>query len=38
MAFTLPDPGAPNLDFERPADRAQLQRTAAALNARGFKV
>ena len=38
MAFTLPDPGAPTLDFERPADRAQLQRTAAALNARGFKV
>ena len=24
MAFTLPDPGPPNLDFERPADRARL--------------
>jgi hypothetical protein len=38
MAFTLPDPGPPNLDFERPADRAHLERTAAALAARGFKV
>jgi L-lactate utilization protein LutC len=38
MAFTLPDPGPPNLDFERPADRARLERTAAALTARGFKV
>jgi L-lactate utilization protein LutC len=37
MAFTLPDPGPPNLDFEQPADRAQLDRTAAALTARGFK-
>jgi hypothetical protein len=37
MAFTLPDPGPPNLDFERPADRARLERTAAALTARGFK-
>jgi hypothetical protein len=36
-AFTLPDPGPPNLDFERPADRAHLDRTAAALAARGFK-
>jgi hypothetical protein len=36
MAFTLPDPGPPNLDFERPADRAHLDRTAAALTARGF--
>jgi L-lactate utilization protein LutC len=38
MAFTLPDPGPPNLDFERPADRAHLQRIAAALAARGFQV
>jgi hypothetical protein len=38
MAFTLPDPGPPNLDFERPADRARLSRTAAALTARGFNV
>ena len=37
MAFTLPDPGAPNLGFERPADRAHLERTADALRARGFK-
>jgi len=37
MAFALPDPGPPNLDFERPADRAHLERTAAALTARGFK-
>jgi hypothetical protein len=36
-ALTLPDPGPPNLDFERPADRAHLDRTAAALAARGFK-
>jgi hypothetical protein len=36
MAFTLPDPGPPNLDFERPADRAHLERTATALAARGF--
>jgi L-lactate utilization protein LutC len=36
MAFTLPDPGPPNLDFERPADRAHLERTADALTARGF--
>jgi L-lactate utilization protein LutC len=36
MAITLPDPGPPNLDFERPADPAQLERTAAALASRGF--
>jgi L-lactate utilization protein LutC len=36
MAFTLPDPGPPNLDFVRPADSAHLERTAAALTARGF--
>ncbi len=36
-AVTLPDPGPPNLEFERPADRAHLERTAAALSARGFK-
>ena len=35
--MTLPDPGPPNLEFERPADRAHLERTAAALAARGFK-
>jgi hypothetical protein len=37
VAITLPDPGPLNLEFERPADRARLERTAAALNARGFK-
>jgi LUD domain len=36
MTFTLPDPGAANAEFERPADRARLDRTAAALTARGF--
>ncbi len=35
--MNLPDPGPPNLEFERPADRAHLERTAAALAARGFK-
>jgi hypothetical protein len=37
MAFTLPDPGPPNREFERPADRARLERTAVALADRGFK-
>src|SRR5882672_44086 len=37
MSITLPDPGPLNLKFERPADRARLDRTAAALNGRGFK-
>jgi L-lactate utilization protein LutC len=37
MAFALPDPGPPNVEFERPADRAHLERTAAALVARGFQ-
>jgi len=36
MTFTLPDPGPANLDFERPADRARLEQTAAALGRRGF--
>ena len=36
MTIPLVDPGAPNLEFERPADRAMLEQTAAALNARGF--
>src|ERR1700724_2907705 len=35
--MSLPNPGPPNLEFERPADRAHLERTAAALAARGFK-
>jgi hypothetical protein len=37
MTITLPDPGPPNLEFERPADRAHLERTGAALVGRGFK-
>src|SRR5712691_7243161 len=36
MSITLPDPGPLNLEFARPADRARLDRTAAALNSRGF--
>lgn len=36
MTFTLPDPGPVNLEFERPADRARLEQTAAALVRRGF--
>jgi hypothetical protein len=35
--ITLPDPGPPNLEFERPADWARLERVAAALTARGFQ-
>src|SRR5712671_4744937 len=37
MSITLPDPGPLNLEFEQPADRGRLDRTAAALNSRGFK-
>ena len=36
MSITLTDPGAPNLEFERPAGRARLERAAAALASRGF--
>lgn len=36
MTFTLPDPGPPNRQFERPAGRPRLERTAAALATRGF--
>lgn len=35
--MNLPDPGPPNLEFERPADLAHLERTAVALETRGFK-
>jgi hypothetical protein len=38
MTISLPDPGRPNPEFERPADRARLERTAAALTNRGFQV
>jgi L-lactate utilization protein LutC len=37
MAISLPDPGPPNVEFERPADRSHLERTAAALVSRGVK-
>jgi hypothetical protein len=37
ITIDLPDPGPPNLDFEQPADRARLERVAAALAARGFQ-
>jgi hypothetical protein len=37
MAMTLPDPGPPNPEFERRADRGHLERTAAALANRGFR-
>ncbi len=36
MNMILPDPGPPDLDFERPAHRSRLERTAEALRARGF--
>ena len=36
MSIVLPDPGLPNVAFERAADRSRLERTAAALTARGF--
>jgi acyl-CoA hydrolase len=36
MGFTLPDPGPVNPEFARPASRAELERTAAALAGRGF--
>ncbi len=38
MPITLPDPGPPNIQFERPADRVHLERTAAAMTGRGFTV
>jgi LUD domain len=37
VTITLPDPGPPNLEFEHPADRARLERTAAALASRGIQ-
>jgi len=36
VSVTLPDPGPPNLEFEQPADRAHLERPAAAVAERGF--
>jgi len=38
VPITLPDPGPPNIEFERPADRVHLERTAAAMTGRGFTV
>jgi len=37
MNMVLPDPGAPNHDFERPADRDRMERTVVALEGRGFR-
>jgi len=37
MSYTLPDPGPPNLEFERPADHARIEQTAQALESHGFK-
>jgi hypothetical protein len=37
MTISLPDPGPPNREFERPAERARLEGTAQALRARGFR-
>jgi LUD domain len=37
VSFVLPDPGPPNAEFERPADRARLERVSLALQARGFR-
>ena len=36
MSMVLPDPGPPNATFERAADLPRLERTAQALEARGF--
>jgi len=36
MRTVLPDPGAPNTAFQRAADPSSLERTAAALTARGW--
>jgi L-lactate utilization protein LutC len=35
VSTTLPDPGPPNLEFERPADRAALERAKAGMIDRG---
>jgi L-lactate utilization protein LutC len=37
VSAVLPDPGAPNPEFELPADTARLERVVAALQARGFR-
>jgi hypothetical protein len=37
MNMVLPDPGPPNLEFERSADRARLEHVVTALEARGFR-
>ena len=36
MSMVLPDPGPPNATFERAAGLPRLERTARALEARGF--
>jgi hypothetical protein len=37
MTVTLPDPGPPRPEFERPATREHLERTVQALERRGFR-
>ena len=37
MSSVLPDPGAPNAEFAQPADGDRLERTAEALQGRGFR-
>jgi LUD domain len=37
VSYVLPDPGPPNAEFARPADLDRLERTAAALQGRGFR-
>jgi L-lactate utilization protein LutC len=36
MTMTLPDPGPPNLEFDKPAGRDRLERAEAGLTSRGF--
>ena len=37
MSYVLPDPGPPNAEFAQPADLDRLERTAEALQGRGFR-
>lgn len=37
MSVTLPDPGPPRPEYERPASRERLERTVKALEQRGFR-
>lgn len=37
MSITLPDPGPPNAEFAQTSDRTRMEKTAEALESRGFK-